>query len=430
MPPLPFRPVSLFTRKRLLIAIASLVVLAGAGYAVYRLIDAQGNDTGQPASVPAPAPQVLIERQEPQATEDLGFPAFATKNTTRVAGEDAAGDAAGVALATFPSTGGTEGPAAVSLVADRDWQAGVAASVLAGPPVSAPILVGGAGSLPDLTVKALEALAPEGSPSTDDRQVFAIGDTAMPKGTRAEKVTGSSPAEIANALDELRQKLVGSDPEHILLVSSTNAGFAMPAASWAARSGDPILFMGKDSAPAPTIDALKRHKGVPVYVLGPPSVISDKALGEIRKVAPAVQRVGAEDPVQNAITFARYSSGGFGWDINDPGHGFVIANVDRPLDAAAAAPLSASGDWGPLLVTDEADAVPSDLRGYLLDVKPGYLSDPTRAVYNHVWVIGDQKEISVGFQSQVDDLAELVPVRSDTGTSAPPPESSKKDQRP
>ena len=33
----------------------------------------------------------------------------------------------------------------------------------------------------------------------------------------------------------------------------------------------------------------------------------------------------------------------------------MIANTERPLDAAVAAPLSASGTWGPLLVTDDAD---------------------------------------------------------------------------
>ena len=51
------------------------------------------------------------------------------------------------------------------------------------------------------------------------------------------------------------------------------------------------------------------------------------------------------------------------------------------------------------------------------------MNDPTRAVYNHVWLIGDQDAISVGFQAQVDDLAELVQVRSGTrqAGSAPPP---------
>ena len=131
-------------------------------------------------------------------------------------------------------------------------------------------------------------------------------------------------------------------------------------------------------------------------------------------------RVGAEDPVQNAIDFARYVNGSFGWNINDPGHGFVIASDSRPLDAAAAAALSASGDWGPLLLTDDPAQVPAALRGYLLDLKPGYIGDPTRAVYNHVWLIGDQDAISVGFQAQVDDLAEVAQVRSGAGTSLAP----------
>ena len=122
--------------------------------------------------------------------------------------------------------------------------------------------------------------------------------------------------------------------------------------------------------------------------------------------------------MQNAIAFARYASGSFGWNINDPGHGFVIASAARPLDAAAAAPLSASGDLGPLLVTDDAGTVPAALRGYLLDLKPGYANDPTRAVYNHVWLIGDEDAISVGLQAQVDELAEVAPVRSGGGRRA------------
>jgi hypothetical protein len=99
----------------------------------------------------------------------------------------------------------------------------------------------------------------------------------------------------------------------------------------------------------------------------------------------------------------------------------VIAAEKEPQDAAAAASLSASGDWGPLLLTDDSQQVPHALRSYLLDIKPGYLNDPTRAVYNHVWIIGDQARISVGFQGQVDDLAEVAPVRSGSGTNVKPP---------
>jgi hypothetical protein len=127
--------------------------------------------------------------------------------------------------------------------------------------------------------------------------------------------------------------------------------------------------------------------------------------------------VGADGVVENAIAFARYSADTFGWDISDPGHGFVIANTERPLDAAAAAPLSAGGTWGPLLVTDDSATVPEALQGYLLDLKPGYAGDPTRAVYNHVWLVGDEDAMSVAFQANVDQLAEVAPVRSGSGGS-------------
>ena len=184
-------------------------------------------------------------------------------------------------------------------------------------------------------------------------------------------------------------------PAHLLLASLDEPAFAMPAAGWAARSGDPVLYVKRRSVPEPTRKALRRYEGVPVYVLGPSSVISAKAFEEI----------------------ARFASGTFGWNINDPGHGFVIANTERPLDAAAASPLSASGTWGPLLVTEDADAVPAPLRGYLLDLKPGYEQDPTRAIYNHLWLIGDDSAVSTGFQAQVDEIAEVAPVSSGSGAS-------------
>jgi hypothetical protein len=401
------------------VAAGLLVGTGGIGAGAYLLIESMHGDE----EPPAPAPKIVVQEQQPQAAQDLGFPAFATKNTTRVAGADPAADAAGVALAVFPSTGGLEGPSAVSLVEDSDWPSGIAAASLVAQPIRAPILVTGTDEVPTFTADALDALAPSGSPDTDGKQIFEIGSATAVTGPSTQRVTGSNPAEIAAAIDELRQKLTGDRPQHILLASSDKPPFAMPAAAWAARSGDPVLFLEKEAAPGPTLNALRRHKGVPVFALGPPSAISNKALEQVRKIAPGVKRIGARDPVENAIALARYVNGSFGWDINDPGHGFVIASAARPLDAAAAAPLSASGDWGPLLITEDTDQVSDALRGYLLDVKPGYLDDPTRAVYNHIWLIGDQDAISVGFQSQVDDLAEVAQVRSGKGGGrlGPPP---------
>ena len=65
---------------------------------------------------------------------------------------------------------------------------------------------------------------------------------------------------------------------------------------------------------------------------------------------------------------------------------------------------------GPLLLTDSAATLPKALREYFLDVKPGYTTNPTRAFYNHVWVIGDQEAIDVNQQAEVNELAELAKI--------------------
>jgi hypothetical protein len=304
------------------------------------------------------------------------------------------------------------------LVDAEDWASGVAAASLVAEPVGAPILLTDGEDVPDVTASALRALAPRGSAATDERQAFRIGAAAKSGGLRTLDVGGGNPAKVAAEVDRLRERLTGSEPEHLLVVSSDEPAFAMPAAAWAARSGDPVLFVTRKSVPAPTLEALKRHEEVPVYVLGPSSVVSEKAFDAINEAAPGAKRVAGPDPVQSAIAFARYTDGTFGWNINDPGHGFVIASTERPADAGAAAPLSASGTWGPLLVTEDGSKLPSALRGYLLDLKPGYVTDPTRAFYNHVWIVGDQDAISVPFQAQVDELAELAKVKSGSGTSA------------
>jgi hypothetical protein len=189
----------------------------------------------------------------------------------------------------------------------------------------------------------------------------------------------------------------------------------MPAAAWAARSGDPVLFTGRNQVPSATVAALRRHAAARVYILGPESVISKTVVQQVGRVSASVQRVGATGVVQNALLFARYSDGSFGWNLNDPGHGMELANADRPLDAAAAASLASSGNWGPLLLTDTADVLPPELRSFLLDVKPGYETDPTRAVYNHIWLMGDATAIGGQVQAEVDELAELAPIGGATG---------------
>ena len=376
-----------------------------------------GGGSNKQDQKPAPAPVTAEpgpeEKQTPtaEAAEELGYPAFATNNTTRVGGSDAAATAAGVALAVFPSAKVAQRPAAVTLVDEGDWQGAVAAAVLMAAPVRAPLLVAAGGGLPDPTSQALDALDPQGSSATDKAQTFAIGSAAAPDGLRTTKVKAANPAAIAVAIEALRNKLFGSAPRHIVLAPEDAPEFAAPAAAWAARSGDPVLYSGPDKLPKATADALGEDPKTPVYVLGPSSAISSKVVREVAtKIGNPVRRVSGEKPVENSIALARYAHSGFGWNVNDPGHGLVVARSDEPLTAAIAAPLSASGTWGPLLLSDDADTLPKALREYLLDIKPGYTTDPTRAFYNHVWVIGDQEAIEVNQQAEIDQLAELAQI--------------------
>ncbi len=350
--------------------------------------------------------QVPTQAREPT---DLGYPAFATKNTTRIGGSDPAANAAGAALAVFPSTNPGEAPAAVTLVDEGDWPGAIAASVLMAAPVRAPALISAESGLPDVSAEALSALDPQGSAATHGAAHFAIGEADAPDADTT-RVRAHGPAATAAAIAKLRQRLTGSPPDHIVVAPLQKSGFAMPAAAWSARSGDPVLFAEGDKLPAPTAAVLRKDKKASVYVLGPTSAISSDVLRKIAKISPRVHRVSGEHPVENAIAFARYRNGDFGWNVNDPGHGFVVARSEDPLDAAAASPLSAAGTWGPLLLTDDAGTLPTALRGYLLDVKPGYTDDPTRAFYNHVWVIGDQEAIEVGQQAEIDSLAELAKI--------------------
>jgi hypothetical protein len=391
-------------------ALIALVVLALV-FIVAAIVWGGGGEDGSEAPAPAPTPTAGEPRSEDspaQSAESLGYPSFATNNTTRIGGSDPAANAAGAALAAFPSTTESQRPAAVTVVGEEDWAGAIAAAVLMAEPVRAPILFSGTDEVPEVTGEALDALDPQGSAATGEAPLFAVGRVAYPG--EAAPIDSGDPATTAAQIATLRDRLVGKPPRHIVVASSSHPDFAMPAAAWAARSGDPVLYSEPGKLPAATAAALKKHPRVPVYVLGPSTAISSDVVREIGKIAKQVKRVSGEDPVANALALARYRDGSFGWNVNDPGHGFVLARDDSPADAAAAAPLSASGTWGPLLLTDDAAALPADLRNYLLDVKPGYTTDPTRAFYNHVWVIGDQDAIGVEQQAEVNELAELAKI--------------------
>jgi putative cell wall-binding protein len=364
-------------------------------------------------------PGLGVKGSEPEASQDLGFPAFATKNTTRIGGADSIANATGVARAVFPATTPENRPAAVALIDARDWRAGIAGSVLASTPVRAAILLSNGPELPDATRDALAALRPLGAKAAGGAQVVRVGDVARPPGLRTTDIAGRDAFALARALDAFQTAARGKSSDRVLVVSADDPAFAMPAAAWAAKAGDPVLFVHRDSVPQETKAALLTHDQPRIYVLGPPSTVSAGVVDELKKLG-TVKRLGADNPIDNAIAFARYSDPTFGWGVVDPGHGLVFARADRPLDAAAASPLSVSGSYGPLLLLASPTGLDGAVGQFLLDIQPGYTRDPVRGVYNHGWIVGDDRTISVATQARIDSLLEIKKAQTSQAQSSSP----------
>jgi molybdopterin-guanine dinucleotide biosynthesis protein A len=373
---------------------------------------AVGCSTGDEESRP---PQLGVKADDEQAAEKLGFPSTATRNTVRVGGSDAAADAAGVASALYPATGDADRPTAVVLVDQDDWVSGIAAAVLSGPPIGAPILLTDGGDLPSVTKDVLDRLQPKGSDLSRDAQVIRIGaDTARPEGYKTALIEGDTPFQRAAAIDRFFSAARAKPSNDVVLYSAEQGEYAMPAAAWAARSGDAVLPVRRNRISAPIVKALREHERPNVFVLGPESVIDQRVLDQLKKqkLARSVNRIEGPNPVENAIAFARFEKGDFGWGVVVPGYNFTVASTTRPSDAAAAAALGTRGVFAPLLLSDDTAQLPAKLEEYLLSVQPGYEDNPGQAVYNRAWIIGDDKAISVPQQAQIDQLTELVPVQA------------------
>ncbi len=349
-----------------------------------------------------------------------GAGGIATANTTRLGGESPVQDAAAVARAVYPGFTPAVRPRAVVIVESDDWPAALAASALASAPLQAPILYAEGGHLPPASAAALAAMRPLGAHALGGAQVIAVG-TSAPRGYAALTLRGATPYALAARVAALIARLhEGHTPAAILASASAPAGLSMPAAGLAAESGAPILLLDSRGLPHATAAALARMGHPALYAIGPESAIGQATISDLQRSGEAT-RIGAADAVENAIKVAAFTNGHFGWGVDEPGHGLLFARASRPLDAPAAALLSASGDYAPLLLLPGQEGLGTALVGYLRDIQPGYGSAPeslpVRGVYNRGWLIGDQQAISLRTQSQLDALLRSIP-RS-TATTQP-----------
>jgi hypothetical protein len=274
--------------------------------------------------------------------------------------------------------------------------------------------------------------------------VIRIGTSAsLPAGYLTRTVTPAGPASgataaaaMAAAVEQLAGLLGGAPPRVIVLSESAPPALQMPAAGLSAESGAPILFVTAAGVPAATAAVLRSLGRPAIYLIGA-STVAASTLAQLAHFGPLARVAGSSaegasrtapessNPVANAISVARFAAGSFGWGVHEAGHGLVFANPSRPLDAPAAAPLAAHGDYAPLLLLERSDSVPPALAHYLADIQPGYTRaiGPVRGVYNHGWLIGDENAISAVAQAEIDTLLEIAPrAGSSAEVSVPPTE--------
>jgi serine/threonine protein kinase len=354
---------------------------------------------------------LLLSRKSSGANDaTLGFPTLATRNTTRVPGADPVADAASVASALFPAASPESRPSALLLVDKNDWQGAVAGGALVSAPIGAPILLSDGGHTPRVTADTMARLKPTGSQLASGAQVILIGNKpSPPAGFKVSRIVGADQYSVAAAVDRFLTAARGRATPDVLVASGEAAAYSAPAGAFAARAGVPVLFTRKDSLPPATVAALKRHGTPNIYVLGPSTIVSTAIVNQLSRFG-RVKRIQGATPVENAINFARYKHGGFGWGAGVPGQNFTIARASRPGDTAAAAGLGANGIFSLMLLTDGSD-LPRQVESYLLDQQPGYANgDPSQGVYNHVWILGGPQVISRATQDRLDTIAALVPV--------------------
>ncbi len=402
-------------------AVALAAALSGCGKSL------PSTTTGQGAGAPL----------APVTPEGAG--GFSTKNTTRLGGADVATDAAAVALAVHPGLTAASRPQAAVIVDEHNWPAALAASALASAPLGAPLLYGEGGTLPEASAQALKTMRPTGAAALGGAQVVQIAATpaalASAAGYRTRALTDANPYALAAQVLKLLSTVQRHEPRRVIVAAADGPpALAMPAAGLAAESGAPILLVSTTGVPAATAAALAHLHRPAIYVVGSTAAVSSATVtalgrfGTVKRIVSPVGRIGRDDPVGNAVAVALFEDGGFGMGADEPGRGLAFLNAARPLDAPAAAPLSASGDYAPLLVLESPVGVPKVVAEYLTDIRPGYSKTPpygpTHGTYNHGWLIGDESAIAASTQAELDTMLEIVPQTTTTSEAASPTSST------
>jgi hypothetical protein len=454
----------LFSGAALAIAALVLIVLAAAG------VFSSGSSTighvklvTTASTTPAGASAQTDPFGAPSGKADYAVPAppgqstlvptVATKTTTRIFGANPFQEAVSVTQHIWPAAlpenapnennNDPDRPWALTLLTPDDPLTAITAVPLIHFPDDAPVLYVTRHGIPQVTADEIKRLGDTGITRFHNVDAFLVGAAANPgvekqlkaMGLKYATVTASNTPALANTVDKLYGSIQNPDTgvpgmgggatmgggSYNVMIGSTSAyKYILPATHWVAHMASGLLWVGQNSVPAATIDALKRRGGLAnIYLWGGPQQISAKVADQLSRYGRVV-RISNNDNVafnanpkdtapDTAIAFSKMwdPMGMVGWKITGPGHGFTLVNENDWQGAVASAPLSHLGFHAPLLMTTNANTLPPQLDGYYKSVAPTYTETPADGPYNMTYVIGSWKQVSWREQAHVDYISEM-----------------------
>jgi putative cell wall-binding protein len=338
---------------------------------------------------------------------------LSTKNVTRLHIDNPIDAAVSVARTIWPATHKENRPGTVILAPVENWQISLASTTLIHHPNNGPILYTKNGEIPKATLDEIKRLKPLGNENGIEIMIMGeLKDNSLEqiKDYKVQTVKGDTPDKFAKEIDKLYADVSGDYPSGVIIASSEDEAklYSIIAGNWIAHMPEPILYVSKNKVPQATIDALKiRNKGN-IYIVGPSSVISDSIESTLKEYGKVV-RIAGETPVENAINFAKFKDKdtGFGWGINEPGHGFSFVSTKDVEYAIAGVSFSHLGKHAPLLwISDEEKGKVFDV---LAELQPKFKDDPSVGPYNHAFLIGGENSISFKDQGMLDIMLEISP---------------------
>lgn len=252
--------------------------------------------------------------------------------------------------------------------------------------------------------------------------VLLFGNATLPGATNASNITNvtlpnGGPAEAAAEIATMGDTADNISPNNVIIVSSENPQWALPAAAWSAYSGDPILYANSDGVPQATTAAIQELNASHAYVLAPGSLVSEEALSDLNV---PWTRVAGQTPQQHAVEVAEYrdESREFGWgftnrkqtNIANPSkygfYNYMLVNPGQWEHGVASANLQ-WGKAGPILLMNQDGSLPVVTENHIWRTKPDYFVTPAEGAYNHLFAMGTQDAVSWVAQGRTDYSSQI-----------------------